>query len=268
LAKSNELRRRTLTGLVLGVVVILFLWLDHILLPLLLLFYITFATNEYFRFWHRKDVYPHTMAVLVPGYVIPFLIYFEVNLLLPGFILFFFACLLSIMRFPGSRRVPNFLTEAAAAVFGIIYLSLMPSAIIVLRKMGFTIALIPLILTWLYDTFAYLVGQAYGRHKLLERVSPKKSWEGTLFALPLTFPFTLILIKLWTPSLNFIDAIVITLGIGLFGTVGDLFESGMKREVGLKDASKVFPGHGGFLDRLDSLIFNIPFFYVYLLFRQ
>lgn len=267
MVESHNLKKRILTGSILVGAILLTLWVDHILLVLVLLFFITFATNEYFRFWHRKDVYPHTLAVLFPGYVIPILFYFEIPLLLPGFLLFFFICILSVTRFPGSRRIPNFLAELSAAIFGIIYLSLLPSTIILLRKMGLAIALMPLVLTWLYDTFAYLVGSAIGRHKLAEKVSPKKTWEGTMFALPLTLPFTFLFNKIWLPSFNFADAIIITLGIGILGTAGDLLESGMKREVGLKDASKVFPGHGGFLDRLDSLIFNIPFFYLYLVCR-
>lgn len=268
MVESSDLAKRIVTGSILICTIIFFLWVDHILLVLLLLFYITFANNEYFRFWQRKDIYPHTLAALLPCYVIPFLVYFEIPLIFPGFVLFFFVCLLTVMRFPGSRRVPNFLAEVAAVCFGIVYISLLPSSLIALRKMGFMIALMPLILTWLYDTFAYLAGTAFGRHKLSKKVSPKKSWEGTLLAFPMTLPFTFLLNKFWLSSFNVIDAIIITLGIGILGTVGDLFESGMKREVGLKDASKVFPGHGGFLDRLDSLIFNIPFFYIYLLTRQ
>jgi phosphatidate cytidylyltransferase len=263
---SNNLLKRTITGAILVFVVIFFLWLDNVLLPLALLVLITFATNEYFRLWHRKDIYPHTLAVLLPAYTIPLLVYFEIPLFFPVFLLFIFVCLLSVMRFPGSRRVPNFLTEIAAAVFGIVYLTLLPVSIILLRKIGLTAALYPLVLTWLYDTFAYFIGSKFGRHKLASVVSPKKSWEGTLFALPLTLPLTILFNRLWLPALNFFDAIVITLGIGIFGTLGDLLESGMKREVGLKDTSKVFPGHGGILDRLDSLILNVPFFYLYLIF--
>ena len=172
------------------------------------------------------------------------------------------------MRYPGARYKPNFLAETAAAIFGIIYLSLLPSSLIPLRKMGFTLALTPLILTWLYDTFAYLVGSTIGKYPLANKVSPKKTWAGTLIAFPLLLPCTYLLSKLWVPSFNFIDVVLVTLGIGVMGTIGDLFESGMKREVNLKDASKVFPGHGGFLDRMDSLIFNIPFFYLYLVLQQ
>lgn len=268
MAVSKELVKRTLTGAPLICVIVFVLWIDRVLLPILLLFFITFATNEYFRFWHRKNIYPHTLAVLLPAYSIPLLIYYEVPLLLPFAIFFFFVCLLSVMRFPGSRRKPNFLAEASAAIFGIIFISLLPSAIIPLRKIGFMIALMPLILTWTYDTSAYLIGTTFGNRKLASKISPKKSWEGMLLAFVLTFPFTFLLSKLWVTSFNYLDAILITAGIGVMGTIGDLFESGMKREVDLKDASKIFPGHGGFLDRLDSLIFNIPFFYLYLILQQ
>lgn len=261
----SDILRRTKTGFFLILVVILVLWLDSILLPLLLLIFITFAANEYFRFWHRKDIYPHTLAVLFPGYTIPLLFFFEVPFLFPGFLLLFFVFFLSVIRFPNPRHIPNFLNEAAATVLGIVYISLLPSTIIPLRKMGFTIALVPLILTWLFDTFAYLIGSAIGKHKLAEKISPKKTLEGTFISFFLTFPFTILLSNLWVRSLDLLDAIIITIGIGTLGTVGDLFESAMKREVDLKDASKVFPGHGGFLDRLDSLIFNIPFFYLYLI---
>lgn len=263
MAESN-LKKRTITGAILVITIVFFLWLDRIYLPIFMLTFTTFASNEYFRFWHRKDVYPHTLAVLFPVYAITFLAYFESPLLVPLFILLVFVCLLSIIRFPGARRTQNFLTEMAAGFFGIVYLAILPVAIILLRKIGFTVCLMPLILTWLYDTFAYFTGSAIGKHRLAPKLSPKKTWEGTVLALPLTLPFTFFLARLWFPDFDTIDCILITLGIGALGTLGDLLESGMKREVGLKDASAVFPGHGGFLDRIDSLIFSVPFFYLYL----
>jgi len=268
LAASKELKKRSLTGLVLITITIVILWLDHILLPLLLIVFITFANNEYFRFWHRKDIYPHTLAILLPGCAIPLLIYYEVPLLLPFSIFFIFICLLAVMRFPGSRRKPNFLAETTAAVFGIIYIALLPSTLIPLRKIGFGVALMPLLITWLYDTFAYFAGSSLGKHKMAKNISPNKTWEGTLLAFPLTFPFTFLLSRLWIASFNMLDIFLVTIGIGVMATIGDLFESGMKREVGLKDASNVFPGHGGFLDRLDSITVTVPFFYLYLILQQ
>ncbi len=263
MAQFDDILKRIKTGFFLVIVVIGGIWLDNLVLPLLLMVFITFATNEYFRFWHRKDVYPHTLGVLFPSYTIPLLFYFEIPVLFPGFVLFFFMVLLSVMRFPGARRKPNFLAEIAAGLLAVVYISLLPSTLILLRKEGFLVALMPLLLTWIYDTFAYIVGTVFGRHRLAPRLSPHKSVEGTLGAFFLTFPFTLWLNSNWIKKFDLYDGIWITLGIGVLGTVGDILESGMKREVGLKDASRVFPGHGGFLDRLDSLIFNIPFFYLY-----
>ncbi|MGQ9665064.1 MAG: phosphatidate cytidylyltransferase [bacterium] len=267
LVQFNDIFNRIKTGFFLVVIVVLALWFDTLLLPLLLLVFIAFATNEYFRFLHRKDIYPHTLAVIFPAFTIPFLFYYEVPLLLPGFLLFFFMVLLSVMRYPGARYKPNFLAEVCTGFFGVFYISVMPSTIVLLRKYGFYTSLMPLLLTWIYDTFAYLIGSIFGKHRLAEKLSPKKSVEGTIAAFFLTFPLTLWLNSLWIKHFNLMDAMWITLGIGFLGTLGDLFESGMKREVSLKDASNVFPGHGGFLDRLDSLIFNIPFFYLYFIYR-
>ncbi len=261
----SDLKKRTITGITLIIAIVFFIWVDRIFLPIIMLTFVTFASNEYFRFWHRKDVYPHTLAVLFPIYAITFLVYYETPLLLPMFILLLFVCFLSIMRFPGARRTQNFLTEVAAGFFGTVYLSILPVTIILLRKISFGMCIMPFILTWLYDTFAYFIGSAIGKHRLAPRLSPKKTWEGTLIALPITFPFTLGLSRLFHSDFSLFDCAMITLGIGVLGTLGDLFESGMKREVGLKDASNVFPGHGGFLDRIDSLIFSIPFFYMYLI---
>ncbi|MGQ9817559.1 MAG: phosphatidate cytidylyltransferase [bacterium] len=267
LVQFNDIFNRIKTGFFLVVIVVLALWFDTLLLPLLLLVFIAFATNEYFRFLHRKDIYPHTLAVIFPAFTIPFLFYYEVPLLLPGFLLFFFMVLLSVMRYPGARYKPNFLAEVCTGFFGVFYISVMPSTIVLLRKYGFYTSLMPLLLTWIYDTFAYLIGSIFGKHRLAEKLSPKKSVEGTIAAFFLTFPLTLWLNSLWIKHFNLMDGMWITLGIGFLGTLGDLFESGMKREVSLKDASNVFPGHGGFLDRLDSLIFNIPFFYLYFIYR-
>ncbi len=266
MAVSRELKVRTLTGSILVASLLVFLWIDHLFLPVFMLTFATFASNEYFRFWHRKDIYPHTLAVLLPVYSLTFLTYFETPLLVPSFVLFVFVCLLSIMRFPGARQTQNFLAEMTAGFFGIAYLSILPISLILLRKIGFWICLMPLVLTWLYDTFAYFIGSTIGKHPLTPKLSPKKTWEGTVLAIPATFVFTFLSSKLWYPAFTLLDCALISAGIGILGTMGDLFESGMKREVGLKDASGVFPGHGGFLDRIDSLIFTVPFFYLYMMF--
>ncbi len=262
----SSLRRRFFTAIILIILILIALFIKPLLL-IVILIYMIFTANEYFRLWHRKDIYPHTLITYLPSLLIPVLVYFNIDLTVPFFLFFCFVLIISVLRYPGSRQQPNFLIEIAAAVFGIIYLSLMPSTLILLRKISIQLAILPLILCWAYDTFAYIIGTLIGRWQLASEISPKKTWEGTIIAIVLLFPIAFVLGNIWIDNWRLLDGIIITLGIGVLGTIGDLLESGMKREVNLKDSSRIFPGHGGFLDRVDSLMLNVPFFYFYILFR-
>jgi phosphatidate cytidylyltransferase len=116
------------------------------------------------------------------------------------------------------------------------------------------------ILIWTNDTFAYLVGKNFGKHKLFERISPKKTIEGFIGG----FLFSLIasyILSIYFTKQSFYIWIIIAVIVSIFGTIGDLIESKFKRDANIKDSSQLIPGHGGFLDRLDSVIFAIPFIY-------
>lgn len=122
-----------------------------------------------------------------------------------------------------------------------------------------------LLTTWMCDTGAYFVGRAFGRHKLYPAASPNKTVEGfiggVVFAavvLPVMSAFEWAHPRSW-------DYLALPFIVAIFGQCGDLLESLMKREVDVKDTSAVFPGHGGFLDRFDSLLLSTPFFFAYLL---
>lgn len=125
------------------------------------------------------------------------------------------------------------------------------------------------IIIWTNDTFAYIVGKSIGKHKLFERISPKKTIEGFVgglfFAILVGFLFSRYYIQ---PNLNFQNKSALiwmttALIISVFGTIGDLIESKFKRLAGVKDSGKIMPGHGGILDRLDSVIFVAPFIYLF-----
>lgn len=118
-----------------------------------------------------------------------------------------------------------------------------------------------LILVWTNDTFAYIVGKKFGKNKLFERISPKKTIEGLLGGIVFAIIASLILNHFFT-SLNVYIWIASAIFVGLFGTLGDLVESHFKREAGVKDSGKIMPGHGGILDRLDSILFIAPFLYI------
>jgi len=120
------------------------------------------------------------------------------------------------------------------------------------------------ILTWVNDSFAYLVGKNFGKTKLLERISPNKTFEGFFGGMVFTFIASYI-IALYFTKLSVGTWLVFAGIVSVFGVLGDLIESMFKRNAKVKDSSNFIPGHGGFLDRLDSVIFVAPFIFIYLL---
>lgn len=119
------------------------------------------------------------------------------------------------------------------------------------------------ILIWVGDTFAFLIGKNFGKHKLLERISPNKTIEGFLGGMLFTFVASIILASFFN-TLSLTQWIVIAGIVSIFGVLGDLIESMFKRHANIKDSSNFIPGHGGFLDRFDSVIFAAPFIFIYL----
>ena len=121
-----------------------------------------------------------------------------------------------------------------------------------------------LIIIWANDTFAYLIGKNWGKHKLFEKISPKKTIEGFLGG-AIFGVITAVILSYTThiESLSTTHWVIISLISAVFGAIGDLVASKFKREANIKDSSSLIPGHGGFLDRLDSLIFVAPFIYLY-----
>ena len=128
---------------------------------------------------------------------------------------------------------------------------------------SFQIILGFLFLLWTSDTGAYLSGRFFGKHKLFERISPKKTWEGTIGGTLLTIAVAYVL-SIYFTNLTLTNWIVVGILTALFGGLGDLVESMLKRSLNIKDSGNILPGHGGILDRFDGLLIGIPFVYTYL----
>ncbi len=123
------------------------------------------------------------------------------------------------------------------------------------------------IIIWASDSFAYLVGKYLGKHKLAEKISPKKTIEGFIGGLAgsLVTGYIIYVYTNWFQMLNLGQFFILIFIIVIFGTLGDLLESRFKRLANVKDSGQIIPGHGGILDRLDSFIFALPFVYIFLL---
>ncbi len=152
----------------------------------------------------------------------------------------------------------------SVVVLSWLYCGLLIGAVVAVRHLfGWQWVIMAYVVTWANDTFAYFTGHAIGRHKMYERISPKKTWEGfaggiagsVLGALAVRW---LLLRGGLTPG----SAVVVGLGAAVLGPLGDLAESMVKRAAGVKDSGRIIPGHGGLLDRIDALLFVAPWIYV------
>jgi len=164
--------------------------------------------------------------------------------------------------YPPAPHVP---ASAAAALFAAVYLGVPLGCLAALRGVfGREALMLVLIVVWTSDSAQYYAGRLFGRHKLSPSVSPKKTVEGAIGGFVVGVVVMIVLGRLWLPALSIwwlagTGAVMVALGIA-----GDLFESLLKRSAQVKDSSSLIPGHGGALDRIDSLLFVGPGFYLFL----
>lgn len=177
------------------------------------------------------------------------------------------ATLVCIISVPLLSRSPleQSLRDGAMTLFGVLYLGLTLGTLSMTRllPLGEWLIFFLLLVTWASDTGAYLVGTLYGRHRLAPTISPKKTVEGLVGGLIAAIIAGYAARWWFLPDLSGLDCLILATLLTIAGLWGDLTESAMKRSVGMKDSGGILPGHGGMLDRLDSLLFTAPVFYYY-----
>ncbi len=160
------------------------------------------------------------------------------------------------------------IANVAFTALGALYIGLPFTLVLLLafRQTGFDANLIlgMLLLTWANDTGAYLVGSRVGKTPLMPRISPKKTWEGSLGGMAIGLLVAYLLSRFF-PDLTMWQWMGLGVIVVVFGSLGDLVESMLKRSKGVKDTGTILPGHGGFLDRFDAFIFMVPFATAYLI---
>ena len=252
----KELLVRTLSGAVLVAVIVACVLLSPWSMAALALFIIFIGTYEMGRVQHIEDRWLLILVeLIVVGYFLSYLTVAGVRMV---FVMAPFLLALFSKKY-------DFKTIAAFAFGSLALLSLPCSIMVSVHQLfGPEIILLVFALIWVNDTFAYLTGRLLGKHKLFERISPGKTIEGSIGGLV----FTMVGIMVFS---HYVDWLSLwqALGMGLvavvFGTLGDLCESMLKRQAGVKDSGNLIPGHGGVLDRFDSVLFAMPFVYVFLL---
>jgi len=187
------------------------------------------------------------------------------------FLIVFFVVLLILELF---RNNGSAILNIGATLLGVFYLGIFGSALVGIREFypnidglyfngGYLIISI-FASIWICDSAAFFGGTALGKHKLFVRVSPKKSWEGAIFGFIFAILAMILAKFIVLDFLSIKNAIAIGFITGTIGQIGDLTESLLKRDAGVKDSSNLIPGHGGIFDRFDSLLFSAPVIYLYL----
>ncbi|MCS7258234.1 MAG: phosphatidate cytidylyltransferase [candidate division WOR-3 bacterium] len=262
-AKVTKLGERTLIGLFLVSSVLLVLYGPVWLMVIFSIFWILMATGEFYNLLKKYGISLPKLIMLVINGLFPILYYLTKSFypyLFLTFVIFIYALAFQKKFF---SFVPHFL-------FSMFYLGFLPSHLLYLKdwiwsqdwslSKRFLIALYPLGFTWINDTGGYIVGSLIGKHYLAPQISPRKTYEGFIAGVIFGVGFSIIYLGRvfnFTTSKIIVTALFLSCG----ALVGDLLESGFKREAGVKDSSSLLGAHGGFLDRIDSLIITVPLFY-------
>lgn len=171
------------------------------------------------------------------------------------------------------RNKASAIYNLGSTFLGVFYIGLFSSSLVAIREFyqnpleydqGGLIIIAILFTIWICDSAAYFLGLAYGKHRLFLRVSPKKSWEGAIAGFVFSIIAMIAAKVIIIDFLSWVDVIAIGFIVGIIGQYGDLVESLIKRDAGVKDSSAIIPGHGGIFDRFDSLLFAAPFVFLYL----
>jgi phosphatidate cytidylyltransferase len=255
------LAKRIFTSTVLISIITAVIFFDW-LCSLAIIFFIVLGLYEYFVMLEKKGICIYKYFGIGVGTIIPFSIMFRFEPTKSWELLFIVLALIFLILMQFKRRDNSgVIVDISTTLFGILYVSWFFSFMIKIRYLtgglGFLVAL--LVITKLGDIGAYLVGSKWGRKLLMPRISPKKTVEGSLGGLLFSIAGGLAckpLLPFGYGQLFFISAC-----LGILGQLGDLSESLLKRDCQVKDSGNIFPGMGGALDEIDSLLFTAPVFY-------
>jgi phosphatidate cytidylyltransferase len=268
----QNLYTRTITGIIFTACIVGSLLWHPIAFSVVIYILMIIGLKEFYHLSNLHNIHPHQFS----GYLVASVIFILSALNALGFVspwamtglvplvfIFFLAEMF--------RDRPNSINNLAFSIFPIAYITIPLSMLIYLQSPLVTeenvhwhYLLAYFIILWSHDTFAYLTGIALGKHKLFEKVSPKKTWEGSIGGVVFGLAAAYVL-SLFFTELELWQWLLAAIIISVTGTLGDLSESLLKRSFHVKDSGTTFPGHGGVLDRFDAVLFSAPSLLCYLL---
>lgn len=272
----KEIVTRAITGLIFIVVLISAITYNKYTVAGLFFIVSIIGLYEFFTLMEKGGFKPKkSVAITAGGIIYSILTYYSFGEIDYKYLLFIFPLLVLIVITELFRKSASPVSNFAFSIVGILYI-VIPFAILnffayhktysdivgIDQKYSYFLLLAFFVIQWANDTGAYLSGKMLGRTKLFERISPNKTWEGAIGGAVLAV-ITGVIFSTVTES-NIVHWIIISLLIVVFGTLGDLTESQIKRSVGVKDSGNILPGHGGILDRFDGVLFSAPFVLAYL----
>lgn len=233
-----------------------------------------FALNEFYKNLKVKDITVDLVlsnALAVGIYLLPIVKFYSIEFPLLSIVIVLALALFAIELFRNDEQP---FQRIAFSLCGIIYVCV-PFSLLALYKVENSVdffstfapssymILLLFAFTWINDTFAYLTGMLLGKHPLCPKISPKKTIEGFAGGCFFTIVCAAVIAYVYMEGME-LHIVGLAVLIVIASTLGDMVESRFKRWVGVKDSGKMLPGHGGFLDRFDSVIFSIPIFFAYL----
>ncbi|MEO0074721.1 MAG: phosphatidate cytidylyltransferase [candidate division WOR-3 bacterium] len=269
----NRLAKRTIVGSILGIITAIVLYVHPMAVLIISLIWIMLATNEFLRIFRLKEIYLNRLLMIMLSLLFPLFFYLKIDFI-------YYLIIPSVLFVYTLIRREKYYLIVPVGFFTLFYLGFLPSHLLYLKVWvytqqqlnnlskiaGFFTVFFPLGFTWVNDTAAYLIGSIMGRHKLAEKLSPHKTIEGFVGSVIVSVGFSYLYFKLLFPQMLPLFSIIIGLVLSIAAQIGDLVESGFKRDANLKDSSRALGEHGGFLDRIDSLLFTIPMYYYILLY--
>jgi phosphatidate cytidylyltransferase len=261
---------RSISGFVFAALIIGSIFLGPIALAIVFLAFLIFGLDEFSRISKLKESGSNYILYYSSGIILYFLIVLITWKFLPVSALAFSVLIIFIIMISQVvKRATNPLNNLGIILISLLYIVIPLGILNALFYTDFsfeTRVLFTLIgifsITWLNDTFAYIVGSLIGKTKLAEKISPKKTWEGTIGGLIFGVLGSYILFLIF-PDMSLLKWVGFAMITVITGNLGDLFESLLKRSAQTKESGWIIPGHGGVLDRLDSILFAIPFIFLY-----